>query len=201
MGPADDMQAIHENHAAERRRIATHTEWTPAARRVAQARAWVRAADATAALQDSYTTRVRALRADLTKKLFGHPAGGHDTLSVRDAHDRAAQLTTADDATALLDRATLLGDEHLARAVAHHAATLFRDPGWRAVVDHYAETRPTAAATIARLAELPHLDEPITRMRVAQTFTAPKPAGLDQLSDQQIRTIADTEIPHLDGAA
>jgi hypothetical protein len=75
------------------------------------------------------------------------------------ADARAMQLGSPDEALAALDRAQLLGDETMARAVAEHAFNAVRSSPlaairlgpWGAVLDRFRSTRPEADAALAQL--------------------------------------------------
>ena len=103
-------------------------------------------------LRDKFTTNNEDVRLRMTSRLFGLPAGSDaaTTLVMRDAQDRAAKLESADDAAALLKRATELGDMLLARAVAGHAHA----KKWNAVTESYAEAAGLSEA-LAELESLP----------------------------------------------
>lgn len=113
--------------------------------------------------------------------LTGDPASL--VISRRDAADRASRLRSADEALELLDSADRIGDEVLARAVAHQSHA----HGWRWVVDKFVESRPKLAANIAELRRRePSLQDQLVAQMTLDTL---RPEALRGKSDYQLRQL------------
>lgn len=132
------------------------------------------------------------VRLKLTAKLFGIPNRADPTtiLVYRDAEDRAAKLTNADDAAAMLVRATENGDTLLARAVAGYA----HSKKWQTVTESYAD----AAGLTSDLDELNALPSgAMLKTAVTALFSLPTPPELRTLigdtSDARLHRIADSD--------
>jgi hypothetical protein len=88
---------------------------------------------------------------------FGTIDQDHAQRATADA--RAMQLASPEEAGAALDRAQLLGDETLARAIGEHAYNAVRSSPlaairpcpWGRVLDAYRSTRPAADAALAEM--------------------------------------------------
>lgn len=104
-------------------------------------------------------------------------------LSFRDAQQRAAQLSTAGEARALLDTAMQTGDELLTRAVGNHALSSM-DMGDTAQT--YLDSHPAQAQAVQALADL---QQPLS-MAVLWEFVTPKPPELSGLTDYAIADLA-----------
>lgn len=89
-----------------------------------------------AGLREQFGAEAKARRKELHQRLFGLPSGG-DVLAFRDAADRADQLSKAEDAQKMLERAELAGDSLLVRAITGRA----HERGWHEVTqNHFADT-------------------------------------------------------------
>ena len=88
-------------------------------------------------MRTDFVSEREAKRASLYKYLFGdfYELEGSEIIANRDAQDRAAQLATAEDAMAMLQRAEQHSDGSLASAVAEKAYT----KGWSDVCEQYAD--------------------------------------------------------------
>ncbi|MBV8310555.1 MAG: hypothetical protein JO344_09245, partial [Planctomycetaceae bacterium] len=116
---------------------------------------------------------------------FGIPnrADPATILVYRDAEDRAAKLANADDAEAMLARATEKGDTLLARAVAGYA----HSKKWQNVTESYAE----AAGLADDLDELNALPSgAMLKTAVTALFSLPMPPELRTL-------LGDTSVARL----
>ncbi len=78
-------------------------------------------------------------------------------ISARDAGDRADQLTTPAEATALLQRANAMGDETLARAVGAKAHSM--GAPWDPVLKAYIADRPKQGRAVNQLRSMPTTTE------------------------------------------
>ncbi len=91
---------------------------------------------------------------------------GSFAISVRDASDRAAQLTKPDDALALLQRAQRNGDDVLARAIVQHSldrnGTGIRqaDDAWSNVARSHLDNNPSLQSVVEELADIEQLSSP-----------------------------------------
>jgi len=104
-------------------------------------------------------------------------------LSFRDAQQRAAQLSTAAEARALLDTAMQTGDELLTRAVGNHAMTSL-DMGDTAQA--YLDSHPAQAQAVQALADL---QQPLS-MAALFEFVCPLPPELSSLTEYAIADLA-----------
>ncbi len=110
---------------------------------------------------------------------------------MRDASDRAAQLTKPDDALALLQRAQRNGDDVLARAIVQHSldrnGTGIRqaDDAWSNVARSYLDNNPSFQSVVDELADIEQLSSP----QILSPVSPPKPRGI---STQQFNTASAT---------
>ncbi|MDH6460885.1 hypothetical protein M2302_001051 [Micromonospora sp. A200] len=137
-------------------------------------------------------------RRELERRLFGMPkltglASDPATMMIghRDAMDRAARITSTDDALALLRRALTSGDEQLARAIVQWGYEK-RDT---AVVDAYSDARPHLDPDLAELWQMPTDKNPtqagVERMRREMNYPVTKPAELADVDDMHLLAVAD----------
>jgi hypothetical protein len=135
---------------------------------------------------------------DQRRRVFGADnVTGSDAVSMRDAFDRAAQLQSGDEALALLRRAELTGDDHLARAV---AATAFDNSAggsigaadWTSVVDAFTATRPDVAQSMQDIANAESSNVK-DALDIAGYSYLSKPEELARVSDYQIQLLANGE--------
>ncbi len=185
--------ALQQAHSQRAEQVRNRSELTSSAKvgMLARNHAEAKAAMADLAQQaaaDAATTR----RASMAKAFGvagvpGDPASL--AISMRDAMDRAAALTSGRDAVALLDRAATSGDEVLARAVASHSFAQATAPGisgldddWSTVVNTFADTRPTAADAIRTLIDLNRPDP-------GWTFVVPSPPELHGIPSGQLDSL------------
>lgn len=141
---------------------------------------------ALAAHERDAATRRRAAE----RKVFGIESipGDRASLAIsrRDAGDRAAKLTTAADALALLARAERSGDEPLARAIAEHAM----DSGWVDVANAFLDTRPHLDADYSDLWN--QTSRTVTgEVEEAFTYGTLKPRELDSVNEYQLPVLAE----------
>lgn len=123
-------------------------------------------------------------RRTLERRLFAGPNQGPDTLVDRQANIAAQQAyrgalesVSWQDSEGLIDtleRANLVGDETLARAV---LVTAHRE-GYTDVVSRYADGRPEEARRYSQLSSLPG---PEALQKLADAFRPPEVAGVEQL--------------------
>jgi hypothetical protein len=148
-------------------------------------------------LKDNFSGGSVITAQELGKQLFGaDQVTGADAISMRDAHDRAAQVEDPQAAAALLDAARMYGDEHLARAVAHRAYNESQSPlvgpAWSPVVEAYASSRPEVAE---RLQEYHEARSQTMQDNLAAgfAFALPKPPIIDRLHEHQIAELAESD--------
>lgn len=201
----DSMDQVWERFETTVSKARADQRITPQARQADIARAYVTATRRATELRAQAVKQVDDQRRTLTRRLFG--SGGRSTdpteaISRRDASDRAAQITDADEALHLLRRAQENGDDILAQAVARHTVTYGRQWGrWPEVLAEYTRENPKAADNVTQLQQLPDLDTPHAQLRLAQLYTVPVPAELAKLSTHSIEQLADTDQPTSDNAA
>ncbi|MDI2127950.1 hypothetical protein [Yinghuangia seranimata] len=184
-------EQIHDNYARRVDAIRGRRELSDHARRVALARAHRDTQNALTELHDQALADVAHERTRLERKIFGN-TGTTDpaaAISRRDAADRAAGLTDPRAAAQLLARAERSRDEHLAQAVAAHAA----ENGWGDILTSYTATRPAAAQALDELSSLPNPDDLQLNFMRLVAHQAPTPPELGTLSAWQIAQLADTD--------
>ncbi|WP_069627130.1 hypothetical protein [Streptomyces niveus] len=188
----------HDVAAAQQRltdavgRIEGRRELSAEAKRIAIARAYKEARDTVAAAGEEHIEQVQTQRRILGRKVFGQQPTS-DTAAIvsrRDADARVAGLEDPRQGEQLLAQAERNGDEHLARAVAAHAA----DFGWHDVLSTYASSRPDAIEGIQQIQELPDTDDPVFRLQHAMTYSVVQPAQLDGLPDYSVDALAASDL-------
>jgi hypothetical protein len=129
-------------------------------------------------------------RENLSRTVFGnsHELDGSELIANRDAQDRAAQLTTADDAKAMLHRANRNTDDSLARAVAEVAF----NKGWIEVAQHYAEQTGKSGALDMLADSQPRLH---AKLADAAVFRIRNPEEFSDASDSTLRDLAQVHAP------
>ncbi|MFE2110369.1 hypothetical protein ACFXAF_31520 [Kitasatospora sp. NPDC059463] len=187
-----DMTTLHQTLAAETARITNSRTLSDEAKRIALAKAYTTARDHAAQLRQQAEDNTRNQRTTLERKLFGSTTDLDPTAAIsrRDAADRAAKLTDPVEAGRLLQRADRSGDQHLAQAIAAHAADMW----WWDIVEQWTNGRPDAAATIAALRDLPNVDDPVNKLTAAMTYAVPRPGPISNLTDYQLDTLAATQL-------
>ncbi|MET7294911.1 hypothetical protein ABZS79_22735 [Streptomyces griseoloalbus] len=110
--------------------------------------------------------------------------------AIRDAQDRAAKLTKADQAARALAEAEQAGDTVLARAIAHQAHQ--RD--WDDVVGDYLSTRPKAAERYQQAGEI-YVRNNTPAGAVTHSFIGAlgKPEELSGLDEKDITAMAEPQ--------
>lgn len=175
--------------------ISSDGELTVEARQARLAKVYVAAFDDMQKLVASTTGANEARRQQLVQKVFGTAGLPGDpaslAMSARDAAERVAQIDVADaySASQLLQRADMLGDEVLARAV---AAAAYTNPlgGWSSVLDEFLEDRPAAAQALAELSQLDQANAALTSFGYNWQFQVQKPAELSGVDDWKLRAMA-----------
>jgi hypothetical protein len=175
--------------------IRNRGELTADAVRARLAQVWVRAADDLERLASGAGTDVEARKTQLLQRTFGTAGLPGDpaslAMSARDAAERVAQIDPMDPYSALqlLERADLIGDEVLARAV---GARAYSDQlgTWGQVLDEFVEDRPAAASALAELGQLDQQSRVMGSFTYGWQFMAQKPAELMGLDDWKVRALA-----------
>jgi hypothetical protein len=172
-------------------------EMTPDAILARLAQAYVRASDDMDALKAGSTGSNEARKSELIRQVFGTAGVQGDpaslAMSARDAAERVAQVDVSDvhGALALLQRAEMIGDEVLARAV---AAAAYGNPlgSWGQVLDQFIQSRPAAARALSELAQLEQSADPFSSLNFNRNwgFVLQTPAELAGMADWQIRALA-----------
>ncbi|WP_030543103.1 hypothetical protein [Streptomyces albus] len=173
-------------------RIEARRELSDQAKRVAIARAYREARDHITAAGQQAIEQIETQRRTLTRRAFGQEGTADPTAAIsrRDADTRAAQLEKPAEAARLLARAERNGDEHLARAIAAHAAEL----GWSDVLGEYVGSRPDTADTITQLRQLPDTSDPSFKLQHAMTYSVAQPPQLGGMHDYSIDALADSDM-------
>jgi hypothetical protein len=98
---------------------------------------------------------IAAKKQSIEKRLFGLSSSDpSQIIAFRDAGDRAAKLTTLDEAREAYSRATLSGDSTLAAAILARAL----EARWNSIVAEYVNQNPSAREDLADLAKLEEYD-------------------------------------------
>jgi hypothetical protein len=141
-------------------------------------------------MKSEFVAEREARREGLSRIVFGntYELEGSDVIVNRDAQDRAAQLATADDAKAMLRRATQNGDDSLARAVAEAAF----NHKWFEVAQDYAEQTGKEGA-LDLLVEAQN--QPHAKLGDAVVFRIKNPEELSDASEPMLRNLAQVHAP------
>jgi len=151
------MTSRPEDVAAELRRdidtIRANKTLSTEAKKARIAQAYIAAKGEQQQRLAAITTEKATRKRTLERRLFSAPTPGPDgEASYRQALDRAAQATTEAERAALLERAELVGDEPLARAVAFVAFAHAE----QAVVNLWLDTRPSLDGAANELWQASH---------------------------------------------
>jgi hypothetical protein len=160
---------------------------TPEERTRRIAKAWVQLKDTLDAIRASDANATNGRRDQLAKQIYGLPTAA-DSLSYRDALDRANQITGTRDALALLEQARVSGDDILARAVLSVAYT----NGWADVINAYTASNPQNEAAADELWSLTTASTGLTTQSFIQLgeYLAPKPLEIARYDDWAISNLA-----------
>ena len=163
------------------------------------AKAYTRAQTDMATVQAAVEQQEAATVDRLARRVFGNtPTTGSDVVAQRDADDRAARLTTPEEAQAALSRAEANGDTSLARSIALKAyqegsngiAAAVGGAGWNDVLASYSGARPGVAQDVAELTSVRKASPQKSLNRAALFGAVAKPSELARYSDGQIANIA-----------
>jgi hypothetical protein len=190
-------ESIQRELTATLERNRTNTNLSGEARQRLAASAYLKAQEKMAGIKASGQRSTAQSRAALERKLFGLPAGADSSavISYRDAVDRAARVESAADATAMLKRAAISGDQLLAKAVLGRAF----EGGWVGVVDSYVESQPDSAGPIDQLIELNDNEARASThaARFAESLfsSVPRPEELKNVNDFAVEQMAGQAPP------
>jgi hypothetical protein len=176
---------IRLNNAVDQ--IRNNRRYTEDARRAEMATATLKAKKDAAALKAEFLAERDARRESLEKRLFGILGTPDPTelMVLRDARDRAASITSEEEADTKLRLANQAGDTYMARAIAQVAIT----KGWRPVVNTFAETAPLGTKTaLEELGDIPSGRN--TKLADNSTFSIRNPAELGSADDGRLEVIA-----------
>ena len=111
--------------------------YSDAGRKAEMAKAVLAARAQVEGLKSEFAAERETRRKNLERIAFGiiGEPSAFDLMAARDAQDRAAKISTAEDAKAMLHRANQSNDESLAKAVAQAAF----NKGWTEVANDYAD--------------------------------------------------------------
>lgn len=187
-----DVTAINERLASEVARINGRQSLSPQAKQIAIAKAYRTARDQVQGMRQAEADRISGERTRLSRRLFGHEgAADAQTIIVRrDAADRAARLTSPEEAEQALQRAEAQGDTHLAQAIAGHSLANL----WNGVVQTWVNAHPDIADTAQQLEQLPNPNDGAWKLRQAMTYTVMPPQELGGMPDHQVDRLADTVL-------
>jgi hypothetical protein len=159
-------------------------------RKTEMAKAVLAARDHVTKMRSDHVVERETRQRNLARIVFGNPdgVGGSELIAIRDAQDRAAQLDSADDAKAMLHRASQNGDGSLARAVAEAAF----NRGWTEVAQDYADQTGKSNALNLLAEDRAHTYENLADTAV---FRLRNPEELSLASEPALRTLAELHPP------
>lgn len=156
----DQAARIHQTRDNAINSALANQSLSAAGQRLAAATAQLTAQRSMDALQNNFESGAQLTATDLERRLFGSPTPvtGADAVSMRDANDRASQLTDPGEALSMMQTALMTGDDLLARAIARQAYGMRNSPlgalgGWGDVLDAYAEQNPTFASQLRQYSD------------------------------------------------
>ncbi|TFB92778.1 hypothetical protein [Cryobacterium sp. HLT2-28] len=184
-----NLRTLAEQHMAS---IRNNRDLSNEAKLRQLARAYLDLKDGLNGLETGLDKTAADRRAVLERRLFGIPntADANSMISYRDALDRASQIQTRDETTALamLNKARTAGDDLLVRAV---LATAF-EREWVDVINEFAAKNPALDKDVTELWTIQQKGEDV----FAQfAFIAVKPKELSSYSDSALRVMAAGETP------
>lgn len=182
------VQAAHDTASRRYAETRNDPDISDEKRQRRLARVWVEHRDALATLSGDNQRTGDNRKDSLARRLYGLPANG-DSLSYRDALDRAHQIDAGDTRAALrlLEQARVTGDDLLSRAILAVAYT----NRWNDVVNAYTDANPTAYKDAEELWDLHHNNA--RTLLTTFALIAPKPRELNQYGDQHIENLAANE--------
>ncbi|MGC4109449.1 MAG: hypothetical protein QM747_03275 [Nocardioides sp.] len=191
---ADQAARIGDDHQKAVDRIMNDASLSVEGKQRAAAKIHLAAVEQMQTLKTNFQGGAVISAQELGKQLFGaDQVTGADAISMRDAHDRAAQIEGPQDAIDLLNSAQMYGDDHLARAVAHRAynesQTPLFGPAWMPVVETYAANRPQVAQKLQDYHDA-RSQTTADNLAAGMAFYLSKPPILDRFHDHQIAALA-----------
>lgn len=173
------------------------------------AKAWIEATTKLRQLNETATATRSKRITELTSRLLGLTfSEGNDpnsVISYRDAQDRADSLATQEEAIALINRAALSNDHHLAKA----ALGVAIENWWMDAVNAYSSHNTRLEADVDELwnlrSEGADVSAAALAARLPSQFLNP-PTELQGQSDSEIQRLADPQLrstlmqPHTAGA-
>lgn len=183
--------ALLQQYNGEVERIRGNKAASREGKRADLARAYLEASQRMEQLWTGQETSRATRRQQLVAQLFGTASLPGDpaslTISRRDAMDRVARLEKSQEGIALLGQAVAIGDDVLARAVAHWGYER-RDAN---VVNAYLNVRPQADAAMNELWAIPDPSSPLELARRHMSYALERPAELGDVADMDLQAIAD----------
>jgi hypothetical protein len=144
-------------------------------RRVRLAAEYLRAKEKLDNLNAGEADRTSTRIAELQRRLFGVPATDPASVAVfRDAQDRAAKMDKPSQAQEALDRALVLGDTSMARAV----ALICSERGWSSPLASYAAQTGATEALDELVTLVTQANSAVGRMARSMSYSLPLPAEL-----------------------
>lgn len=167
--------------------IRRSTDLSESGKTRALARAWSDAEADLAQIRGQIRAEQDRRRDSLRARLFGTQAAtGVDAIGFRDAHTRAGQLSSQDDAIGLLAVSRLSGDTVLAKAVALRAFA----ENWTRVLSVFADGDPAVEADINELFMLDASNgspgSVASRLENDMATTLMKPAEIQHMSVSEL---------------
>jgi hypothetical protein len=189
-GPTARVASIQRQLDQDLDAIRGQRSFSNAGRKAEMAKSVLAARSSVEKMKAQFVAEREARQKGLSKIVFGNAREleGADVIAGRDAQDRAARLTTPDEATAMLRRASQSGDDSLARAVAEAAF----NNGWREVAQDYAQQTGKAGALDMLVEAQNH---PHTKLGDAVVFRIKNPEELSDASEPMLRNLAQVHAP------
>ncbi|MCZ8380352.1 hypothetical protein O6P37_15900 [Mycobacterium sp. CPCC 205372] len=188
--PAIAVAAIQRELDRQVDAIRSQRSFSDAGRKTELAKSVLAARERVQQMRSDFASEREQRREDLLRYLFNdsYLLDGSDLIAHRDAQDRADQLTTSDEAMAMLNRANLHSDDSLASAVAEAAF----NKGWTEVCERYATLTGKASA----LRELvgSHIGRH-NSLADSVVFRIRNPKELSTANEARLRELAEVHAP------
>lgn len=197
---AKKAAGFHDEFNQSLQQIRANKDLTPEGRQRQIANSFVRAKRQLDGLREDFSSGQATTAKVLAKDIFGTVSvAGADAISLRDAADRASQLSDPGEAVGVMQMAEDNGDEVLARAVAQHAyrsgkQAMFGDGAWSSVLHGYLDSRPEVAAKLEEI-ENAQTNDLETNFRNEAHFVLMQPVEISRFSESAVTSMATDGVP------
>jgi hypothetical protein len=191
---AERVVKIHESLSRTVAAIRNDPRLTPEAKRQDIAKVYISARSDMATVSADLEKHESSEVDRIARRVFGNaPSTGSDVIAARDADDRAARITSPDEAAAALARAEKNQDQILARAIAlrasEEATSPLGHPGWSSVLASYSGSRPGVASDVETLAAVTS-NSTAKIMSRGMIMSVDRPGELGGLTNPQLAALA-----------